>query len=104
MKLYTLHTLSFRIGTSARENWDILSRAEKDHWWVHLDDCPSAHCIVETEDTLTAEELAFARECILTQTPKAPKTAQCIYTQVRWLKRGAVVGEVIIKPGKERHF
>ncbi len=104
MKSFQLNTLSFRVGTSALENWSILSKAEKDYWWVHLDDCPSAHVIVETDVSLTDEELAFARQCILDQTPKAPRNARCIYAQVRWIKRGSVPGEVLVKPGKYRIY
>jgi predicted ribosome quality control (RQC) complex YloA/Tae2 family protein len=106
MKSFTYKDITFLVGTSARENWDILSRAEKDHWWVHLDGWPSAHVIVQTEATLHNEDLAFAHQCILEQTPKAPRNTytRCIYTQVRWVKRGDVVGEVIIKPGKSRYF
>lgn len=104
MKSFQFNDLTFIVGQSARENWDILSRAEKDHWWVHLDDYPSAHVIVETEAALRSDELAFARQCILDQTPKAPNTARCIYAQVQWIKRGPVIGEVVIKSGKTRQF
>ena len=104
MKSFEFANLTFVVGTSARENWEILSRAEKDHWWVHLDDCASAHVIVETESALTSDELAFARQCILEQTPKAPRNGRCVYAPVRWVKRGSVPGEVIVKPGKSRLY
>lgn len=104
MKSFQFNTLSFLIGQSALENWQILSKAEKDHWWVHLDEYPSAHVIVETEAPLVAEELAFARQCILDQTPKAPKGARCIYARVGDVGRGAVVGEVVVKPKAARFF
>lgn len=104
MKSFQFNSLTFRVGTSALENWSLLSSAEKDHLWVHLDGHASAHVIVETEAALTAAELAFARQCILDQTPKAPGGARCIYTQVQWVKRGSKPGEVVIKPGKSRQF
>ncbi len=104
MKSFQFNDLTFRVGTSALENWALLSSAEKDHWWVHLDDHASAHVIVETEAVLTGDELAFARQCILDQTPKAPRGARCIYAQVQWVKRGSKPGEVLVKPGKSKHF
>jgi predicted ribosome quality control (RQC) complex YloA/Tae2 family protein len=104
MKSFQFNDLTFRVGTSALENWSLLSSAEKDHWWVHLDDHASAHVIVETEAALTGDELAFARQCILDQTPKAPREARCIYAQVQWVKRGSKPGEVLVKPGKSNHF
>lgn len=104
MKSFQFNDLTFRVGTSALENWSLLSSAEKDHWWVHLDDHASAHLIVETEAALTSEELAFARRCILDQTPKAPGNARCIYAQVQWIKRASNPGEVVVKPGKSQQF
>lgn len=96
---HLLNNTSFVLGRSAKENWDILAHADKHHWWVHLKDCASAHVIVETDDII-AEELEFARQLILKQTPKAPRGAACIYAQVKWVKRGDSVGEVVVKPGK----
>ncbi len=104
MKSFQFQNLTFIVGTSARDNWDILSRAEKENWWVHLDNYPSAHVIVDTDVEPSAEELAFAKQCILDQTPKAPRSARCVYAQCCWLKRGTAVGEVIIKAGKDRYF
>ena len=104
MKHFVFHNIPFVLGTSALENWQILSKAEKDHWWVHLDDLPSAHVIVETDAPLIAEELDFAKQLILNQTPKAPNTSRCVYAQVRWVKRGSVLGEVLVKSGKSKVF
>ena len=102
MKSFVYNNIPFVVGTSALENWRILANAEKDHWWVHLEGSPSAHVIVETDSDLTSEELQFARKLILAQTPKAPKTADCIYAQVQWVKRGNKPGEVAVKPNYSR--
>jgi hypothetical protein len=104
MLFYSLGTLSFRVGTSAADNWFMISCAEKDHWWVHLDGCPSAHAIIETEVIPTAEELHYARQRILERTPKAPRESRCIYARVKDVERGSYVGEVTVKRGKERFF
>jgi predicted ribosome quality control (RQC) complex YloA/Tae2 family protein len=100
MKSFVYNNIPFILGLSALENWDILAKAEKDYWWIHLDDHASAHVIIETDIDLIAEELEFARQLLLQQTPKAPKTARCVYSQVRWIKRGSKPGEVVVKPGK----
>ncbi len=104
MLFYSLGTLSFRVGTSAADNWFMISRAEKDHWWVHLDGWPSAHAIIETEVMPTADELHYARQRILERTPKAPRTSRCVYARVKDVQRGSYVGEVTVKPGKMHHF
>jgi predicted ribosome quality control (RQC) complex YloA/Tae2 family protein len=97
MKQFTFNGTTFTLGTNAEENWSILSTADKDHYWVHLSDVPSAHVIVHVDDVLP-EELEYARQLILMQTKKAKPTATILWAKVRQLKRGSKPGEVIVKP------
>lgn len=95
MKTFTFNNTSFTLGTNSDENWSLLSIAEKDHFWVHLDNFPSAHVIIHVDSPLSSE-FEYARELILQQTKKAPRTAKIITVQVKFLKRGSKSGEVII--------
>jgi hypothetical protein len=95
MKEYVLNGTRFTLGCNAQENWALLSTPDKDHVWVHLEDCPSAHCIIHVDEVLP-EELAFARELILAQTKKASRSANIIHAPIRCLKRGSKPGEVIV--------
>lgn len=99
MKTILHNGIQFVLGQSAKENWAILAAAEKDFMWAHLDDYASAHVILET-DAPTIADLEFARQLILQQTPKAPNTAKLISAYVRNVKRGSVLGEVILKVTK----
>lgn len=96
MKQFTFNGTSFTLGTNAEENWSLLSMADKDHYWIHLANVPSAHVIVHVDDVLP-EELEFARQLILGQTKKAKSTEGIVWARVRQLKRGSKPGEVIIK-------
>lgn len=100
MKVITWNKTVFRVGTSDTENWTLIAKADKDHVWVHLDNYPSAHVIIEIEDP-TPEEFEYARQLILEQTKKAPSTATILHAPVRSLKRGNKPGEVIIKESKK---
>lgn len=95
MKSFTLNRTQFTVGCNAAENWALLSKADKNHYWVHLDDAASAHCIIHDDEPL-AEEFEFARQLILDQTKKASRNAKIVYARVRHLKRGDKVGEVIV--------
>jgi predicted ribosome quality control (RQC) complex YloA/Tae2 family protein len=99
MKTVLNEGLQFVLGQSAQENWVILAAADKLHTWAHLDEFPSAHVILETDEP-TAADLEFARQLILQQTKKAPTHAKLITAQVRHVKRGSKPGEVIIKGPK----
>jgi predicted ribosome quality control (RQC) complex YloA/Tae2 family protein len=101
MKTFTFNGTLFRLGTNAEENWAILSMAEKDHYWVHLADIPSAHVIVHVDEVLP-EELEYARQLLLVQTKKAPATATIVWAKVGHVKRGSKPGEVYIQEPKQR--
>ena len=102
MHTHTFQTRTFLLGTSAADNWALLSKVDRDDWWVHLANVPSAHVILQDSLPPSEEELDFAKQLILRQTKKAPASAGLVYTQVRNVKRGAVPGEVIIK--NEKHY
>ncbi len=100
MKTYKNKGIEYIMGSNAEENWKIIGLAEREDYWVHLRDYPSAHIIVKI-DKIEQEELEYARELILKNTRKAPRTAEIVYSKVRNIKRGGKVGEVIVKTAKE---
>ncbi len=96
MKTFIFNEIKYTLGCNAEENWKIISDADKDDYWVHLDGYSSAHVIIHIDKVLN-DDLEYARQLILDQTKKAPKTAQIVYSQVKNIKKGSKVGEVIIK-------
>jgi hypothetical protein len=87
---------TYILGLNAEDNWRILAAADKSWWWVHLEGAPSAHVIIEIDVEPLQDELDFAKELILNQTPKAPRLSNIVYAEVRRLRRGTKVGEVVI--------
>ncbi len=96
MKSYIFNGINFTLGCNAEENWKIIGTADKTDYWVHLDGYPSAHVIIHIDKVLN-EDLEYAKKLILDQTKKAPDTAKIVYSQVKNIKRGSKVGEVIIR-------
>ena len=37
----------YRLGENAKDNHQIISDADPEDWWVHIDGLASAHCIIE---------------------------------------------------------
>jgi predicted ribosome quality control (RQC) complex YloA/Tae2 family protein len=97
MKRYSAAGTEFVVGESATDNWSIIAAANKDYYWLHLDDCPSAHIIIEIDVEPTREEIAFAAQLVRTATPRAPPRAGIVWTQVSNLRRGSKPGEVYFK-------
>lgn len=46
----TVAGITYFLGESALENHQLLKQAQKNHWWFHLNDCESGHCIINTRN------------------------------------------------------
>jgi predicted ribosome quality control (RQC) complex YloA/Tae2 family protein len=86
----------FVIGKSAEDNWKIILQADKEYYWVHANNLPSAHIIIEI-DMPTKEEFEYARQLCLNQTKKLNNTTKFITTQISNIKLGSKPGEVYFK-------
>ncbi len=88
---------SFVVGRSAEENWKIISEAEKDFYWVHADNVPSAHIIIEIDKPLD-DEIQYACQLCRLQTKKIKNSSvKFVITQVKNIKFGSKPGEVYFK-------
>ncbi len=85
-------------GKSAQENWDLLDGAEDDWWWFHLDRFPSAHTIVPW-DPLTKTDVIQAALAVkdASKAARGLRRTKVIYAQVKNVKKGPKIGEVILK-------
>jgi predicted ribosome quality control (RQC) complex YloA/Tae2 family protein len=87
----------FVVGKSAEENWKIILEAEKDYYWVHASDVPSAHVIIEI-DKLLDEEIQYACQLCKTQTKKIKDVSiEYVVTQVKNIKLGSKAGQVYFR-------
>ena len=87
----------FVVGKSAEENWQIISDADKDYYWVHAENVPSAHVIIEI-DIPIKEEIQYACHLCKLQTKKIKDTSvKYVITQVKNLKFGSKAGEVYFR-------
>ncbi len=87
----------FVVGKSAEDNWKIISEADKDYYWVHADNVPSSHIIIEIDEPLQ-EELEYACQLCKAQTKKIKNhLIKYVYTQVKNIKFGSKPGEVYFR-------
>jgi predicted ribosome quality control (RQC) complex YloA/Tae2 family protein len=88
---------SFLVGRSAEENWSIISRADKDYYWVHANKVPSSHVIIQIDEPLE-DEIQYACKLCKTQTKKIKNiSTEYVITQVKNIKLGSKPGEVYFK-------
>jgi len=99
MKFFTHKNIDYKVGTNAKENWDLIAKADRLFHWVHLEGVPSAHVIVEIDDILT-DDLCYAAKLCRDQSG-FPEPVKCIATTIENIKFGSKPGEVYFKREKD---
>lgn len=88
------------IGKNKEDNWKILSEAENTELWFHLDKFSSCYVILKGEHSKERIQLA-AELCKSNTKYRNLKNVAVIYTEKSNLRKGELVGEVIIKNNKK---
>ena len=84
----------YRLGENAKDNHQIISDADPEDWWVHIDGQPSAHCIIEKID-IEIIDIHFASDLIRESSKyKNQKNLRFCYLKVKNLKKTKNPGEV----------
>ncbi len=92
----------YRLGQNANDNHLLIDDADKNDWWIHLNDYPSGHCIIERTE-IDKDDIIYASNLIKENSKyRNFKKLKFCYTQVKNLKKTKNPGEVIIlkKPEK----
>lgn len=99
------------IGQNAKENWDLVDNSDPDDLWFHLDEYPSAHVVISEKVKISEKKIFFtnledypnqiialaANYCKSnSKYGKNLHKAKIVYTQIKNLKKGKVIGSVII--------
>ena len=99
------HSSIIHIGKSAKENWELLEKAEPTDIWFHLDDKSSPYVIIETDSNkpiLQDMIIKCAKLCNSYSKYKKSTRYSVIYCPVSNLKKGKEVGSVLLKTKPER--
>jgi len=89
-----------QVGTSAQHNWDLLKKAHPSDLWFHVQNTSSAYVILHRESITPTTVREAATLAKLHSKHKHYSRVKVIYCAVNNLKKGATVGEVIIKNQK----
>lgn len=89
---------TFRLGKNQIENDELITDADPNDWWFHLDGSPSGHCIVEINvgDSLLGEDIGFACDLIKSncKLKNHNKKLKYVYTQIKNLTKTKIKGLV----------
>jgi predicted ribosome quality control (RQC) complex YloA/Tae2 family protein len=102
MKQLLHNNILYKIGRNAKENFQLIDEANDindNFWWFHLDDFPSGHCVVFSEE-LNDEIINCACQLVKDNSKlKNENKVKIVYTQIKNVKKTKILGQVlIIKP------
>ena len=99
MKKFVYNNCAFYVGRNAKENWDLLNRAEPHDMWVHLADRSSPYVIIVGNTQITMDDILYGCDLCKKYSHKRDYKENKIkmnYTEIRNVKKGKVVGEAIL--------
>lgn len=95
---------TINIGSNAKENWILIDNSYPDDLWLHLDNYPSAHVVI-SQKTNNSNEIFYPNQIIAigsdyckfySKHGKKSHKVKIVYTEIKNLKKGKEVGDVII--------
>ena len=102
-------TYTYWLGENAKDNWDIISKSDKNDIWFHLADYPSAHVILkislldppQTLKQISKQILIYCGSVCRTHSKfpsgSSKNKMKIVYTEVRNLKKGKEIGSVFTR-------
>jgi predicted ribosome quality control (RQC) complex YloA/Tae2 family protein len=104
MKTFNFNNLNIKVGTSAKENWNILSESKPYHLFFHLSSFPSCFVILEcNEDTIISNDVLqeCANICKSNTKYRNMKNIKVDYTHCENVIKEKNVGEVSYKSNRK---
>ena len=100
MKELIFEEIKFVLGKNSTENFQLIDMAKEEnenYWWFHLDNMPSGHCVIYSENP-NKNQIKMAG-LFVKENSKAKyfKKVPIIYTQLKNVKKTKTIGEVILK-------
>ena len=115
MKEFEFGTVKYYVGQSAKENWELLSRADQSYIWFHLDSFSSPYVIMWSSinnleeiikisvDISSVNQFLYygAELCKKYSKYKNQRDIKIVFTDIKNISKGKKEGEAIIKNKKQ---
>lgn len=85
------------IGKDKANNWQLIDDAKETDIWFHVASSPSAHIILQTEETSIPRQVITRCACICKSksSKKSDKKCEIIYTTIANVRKTNIVGQVV---------
>jgi predicted ribosome quality control (RQC) complex YloA/Tae2 family protein len=92
----------YYIGKDAKDNWDLIQNADETDIWIHLQDHPSPHVIIENSTDMKhgVKHIMFGCQlCKQYSKLKTKKSVSISVLEMKFVKKGKSVGEAkLLRP------
>ena len=92
VKKFTIDNINYILGENAKDNHQIIDYADGNDIWVHLDELPSGHCIIETN--IIKDIYLYNAYNLIIEKSKYKYCKKIVYTYVKNIKKTKNPGEV----------
>jgi len=100
MLTITDNEIIYKLGRNAKENFELIDDAQdanQDYWWFHLEDHPSGHCVIYSDD-ITNQMISIAANLVKQYSKlKTNKKVKVVYTQIKNVKKTKTIGQVLLQ-------
>ena len=108
MATFIYFGVNFYVGRNAKNNWELLDKANDNDIWVHLDNLPSCYVIIDSNSSspINKSHIKYAAQLCVTYSkiPNNVKGVHFIFTECKNVKKGKGTGEAILLTTPERKF
>ena len=97
-------TYTIKIGENAQDNWDIISESNQNDIWFHVENHPSCHVIILTNNRKKIHKSVINHAASLCKEGcklNSVKKLKIIYTEIKNIRKADKVGSVYTKNTKE---
>ena len=102
MKVQQFEGYTIYLGTSAKENWELLGKAKPHHYFFHLSSFPSGYVILEYTERLTETMIRECAEiCKASTKYRNLKKLKVDYCPCSNVTKGEKIGEAMFKSNRK---
>lgn len=100
MLTITENEIIYKLGRNAKENFQLIDEAHDtsdNYWWFHINDHPSGHCVIFSED-ITNQMITTAANLVKQFSKlKNQNKVKIVYTQIKNVEKTKTLGQVLLK-------
>ena len=100
-ELFEFQSINYTIliGQNKQDNFDIIDISLDNYLWFHVEDEPSCHVILKSEENISKVPIQVLKRCAylckINSKAKTKNNCNIIYTSIKNVKKTNIIGQVV---------